>query len=104
VGPGLALSGNRLQLWRILSDPDATVSVVVHRDRLARFGGDLGAALSGPGRRIVVADRGAGTDERVGVMIVVLRSMCGRVCGGCGARNRVMRAITASTRAPGAAP
>ena len=47
----------RPKLRRILSDRDAKVIVVEHRDRLARFGVEhLEAALSAQGRRIVVAD------------------------------------------------
>jgi putative resolvase len=43
---GSGLNGNRPRLRRILSDPSATVMVVEHRDRLARFGVEhLEAAL-----------------------------------------------------------
>ena len=57
VAPGL--NGERPELRRILSDPSATVVVVEHRDRLARFGVEhLEAALSAQGRRVVVADPG----------------------------------------------
>ncbi len=56
---GSGLNGKRPKLRRILSDPDAKVIVVEHRDRLARFGVEhLEAALSAQGRRIVVADPG----------------------------------------------
>ena len=56
---GSGLNGKRPMLRRILSDPDAKVIVVEHRDRLARFGVEhLEAALSAQGRRIVVADPG----------------------------------------------
>lgn len=54
---GSGLNGKRPRLYRILSDPDARVIVVEHRDRLARFGVEhLEAALVAQGRRIVVAD------------------------------------------------
>ncbi|MGO9509565.1 MAG: IS607 family transposase, partial [Mycobacterium sp.] len=54
---GSGLNGKRPKLRRVLSDRDATVIVVQHRDRLARFGVEhLQAALSAQGRRIVVAD------------------------------------------------
>jgi putative resolvase len=50
----------------VLSDRDAKVIVVEHRDRLARFGVEhLEAALSAQGRRIVVADPGETTDDLV---------------------------------------
>jgi putative resolvase len=80
------------------------VIVVEHRDRLARFGVEhLEAALSAQGRRIVVADPGESTDDLVRDMIEVLTGMCARLYGRRGARNRAMRAVTATKREPGAA-
>jgi putative resolvase len=110
VGSGLVGSGlkrKRPKLRRILSDPDATVIVVEHRDRLARFGVEhLEAALAayGYGRRIVVADPGETADDLVPDMIEVLTGMCARLYGRRGARNRAMRALTAVKREPGQAP
>jgi putative resolvase len=87
-----------------MSDPDAKVIVVEHRDRLARFGVEhLEAALSAQGRRIVVADPGERTDDLVRDMIEVLTSMCARLYGRRGARNRAMRALTATKHGPGEA-
>lgn len=79
------------------------VVAVEDRDRLARLGVEyLGAALSAQGRRIVVADAGEATDDVVGDMVEVLTSMCGRLCGRRGARNRAMRAVTVTKVEPGA--
>ncbi len=101
---GSGLNGKRPKLRRVLSDPDAKVIVVEHRDRLARFGVEhLEAALSAQGRRIVVADPGETTDDLVRDMIEVLTSMCARLYGRRGARNRAMRALTAAKKDPGAA-
>ncbi|WP_067970537.1 IS607 family transposase [Mycolicibacter icosiumassiliensis] len=101
---GSGLNGKRPKLQRILSDPDARVIVVEHRDRLARFGVEhLEAALSAQGRRIVVADVGETTDDLVRDMIEVLTSMCARLYGRRGARNRAMRAVAATKRESGAA-
>jgi len=101
---GSGLSGRRPKLRRILSDPDARVIVVEHRDRVARFGVEhLEAALSAQSRRIVVADPGESTDDLVRDMIEVLTSMCARLYGRRGARNRAMRALTAAKRDPGEA-
>jgi putative resolvase len=87
-----------------MSDPDARVIIVEHQDRLARFGVEhLEAALAARGRRIVVADPGETTDDVVRDMIEVLTSMCARLYGRRGARNRGMRAVTATKREPGAA-
>lgn len=98
---GSGLNGKRPKLRRVLSDRDATVIVVEHRDRLARFGVEhLEAALSAQGRRIVVADPGETTDDLVRDMIEVLTSMCARLYGRRGARNRAMRAVTATKQEP----
>lgn len=71
-----------------------------HRDRLARFGvEDLEAVLGAHGRQIVVADPGEITDDLVRDMIEVLTSMCARLYGRRGARNRALRAVTAAKRA-----
>jgi putative resolvase len=100
---GSGVNGKRPKLRGILSDPDAMVIVVEHRDRLARFGVEhLEAALAAQGRRMVVAGLGQSTDDLVGEMIGVLTSMCARLYGGRGARNRAMRAVTATKREPGA--
>jgi len=94
---GSGLNGKRPKLRRILSDPSVTVIVVEHRDRLARFGVEhLEAALAAQGRRVVVADPGETTDDLVRDMIEVLTSMCARLYGRRGARNRAMRAVTAT--------
>jgi putative resolvase len=102
---GSGLDGKRPKLRRILSDPSASVVVVEHRDRLARFGVEhLEAALGAHGRRIVVADPGETADDLVRDMIEVLTSMCARLYGRRGARNRAMRAVTATRHEPGEAP
>ena len=66
---GSGQNGKRPKLRRVLSDPDAKVIVVEHRDRLARFGVEHPEAR---GRRIVVAHRGEVTDDLVRDMIEVL--------------------------------
>jgi putative resolvase len=94
---GSGLNGKRPKLRRILSDPSAWVVVVEHRDRLARFGVEhLEAALSAHGRKVVVTDRGETADDLVRDKIEVLTSMCARLYGRRGARNRAMRAVTAT--------
>lgn len=97
---GSGLNGKRPKLRRVLSDPSATVIVVEHRDRLARFGVEhLDAALAAQGRRVLVADAGETADDLVRDMIEVLTSMCARLYGRRGARNRAMRAVTAAKNA-----
>jgi putative resolvase len=96
---GSGMSGNRPGLRRILSDPSLTVIVVEHWDRLACFGVEqLESALAAAGRRVLVADLGGTADDLVADMIEVLTSMCARLYGRRGARNRAMRAITAARR------
>lgn len=95
---GSGLNGQRAKLRRILSDPSATVIVVEHRDRLARFGVEQLEAARG--RRIVVADPGETTDDLVWHVTWVLTSMCARRYGRNGARNRALRAVTAAQRDP----
>ena len=78
--------------------------VVEHRDRLARFGVEhVEAALAAQGRRIVVVDAGETTEDLVREMIEVLTSVCARLYGRRGARNRAMRAVTAAKHDPGEA-
>ncbi|MPY82300.1 MAG: IS607 family transposase [Actinophytocola sp.] len=94
---GSGLNGKRPKLRRILSEASVSVVVVEHRDRLARFGVEhLEATLAAHGRTVVVADSGETTDDLVRDMIEVLTSMCVRLCGRGGARNRAMRAVTAT--------
>ncbi|BCI84603.1 hypothetical protein MTY66_62280 (plasmid) [Mycolicibacterium sp. TY66] len=97
---GSGFNGNRPKIRRVLSDPSAKVLVVEHRDRLALFGVEhLEAALSAQGSRIVVTDDGETADDLVRDMIEVLTSMCVRLYGRRGARNRAMRAVTAAKQA-----
>src|ERR671936_1306914 len=94
---GSGLNGRRPKLARLLADPTATTIVVEHRDRLARFGVEqLQAALAAQGRRVVVADPGETTDDLVRDMVDVLTSFCARLYGRRGARNRALRAVTAT--------
>jgi putative resolvase len=72
------------------------VVVVEHRDRLARFGVELLVALAAHGRRIVIVDAGETADDLVRDMVEVLTSMCARLYGRRGARNRAIRAVTAT--------
>jgi putative resolvase len=89
----------------VLSDLDARVVVVEHRDGSARFGVDhLVAVMSVRGRRIVVADPGQRTDDLVSAaMIDVLMSMFPRLRGQYSARSRTIRAPAAANNGPGRA-
>jgi putative resolvase len=64
---------------------------------LARFGVEyLAAALAAQGRRIVAVEEAETTNDLVDDMVEVLTSFCARLYGRRGARNRAMRAVTAT--------
>ncbi|WP_028807441.1 IS607 family transposase [Streptomyces canus] len=91
---GSGLNGRRRKLHRLLSDPQAAVIVVEHRDRLARFGVEhLEAALSASGRRLVVLDPTDTVDDLVRDITEVLTSMCVRLYGRRAAKIRAARAV-----------
>lgn len=101
---GSGLNGKRRKLHRALADPSVATIVVEHRDRLARFGVEhLEAALAAQGRRVVVADPGETTDDLVQDLIEVLTSMCARLYGRRGARNRAEKALRCAQRDVGPA-
>ena len=90
---GSGLNGRRRKLSRLLADPQVTCIVIEHRDRLARFGVEhLEAALAASGRRVVVEDAET-DDDLVRDMVEVLTSMCARLYGRRGARNRAEKAL-----------
>jgi putative resolvase len=98
---GSGLNGKRTKLKRLLADPQVTVIVVEHRDRLARFGIEhLEAALSAQGRRLVKPSMSG--DDQIADKIDVLTSFCARLYGRRGARNRAMRALTCAKPPPDA--
>lgn len=95
---GSGLNGRRRKLHRLLSDPNATVIVVEHRDRLARFGVEhLEAVLSASGRRVVVLDPTGSADDLVRDITEMLTSMCARLYGRKAAKNRAARAVAVVT-------
>lgn len=93
---GSGLNGHRKKLLKLLSDSSVGTILVEHRDRLARFGVEyIEAALMSQGRSIVVADE---TEEMVDMwadFIDVVTSMCARIYGKRGARNRAKKALEA---------
>lgn len=93
---GSGLNGHRKKLVKLLSDPSVGTILVEHRDRLARFGVEyVEAALVSQGRSILVADE---TEEMADIwqdFIDVVTSMCARIYGRRGARNRAKKAVAA---------
>jgi putative resolvase len=101
---GSGLNGRRRRLHGLLSDPQAAVIVVEHRDRLARFGVEhLEAVLAASGRRLVVldpaetAETAETADDLVRDITEVLTSMCARLYGRRAAKNRAARAVAVAT-------
>lgn len=94
---GSGLNGRRRRLLKLLADPTVGTILVEHRDRLARFGVEyIEAALMSQGRSIIVTDE---TEEMADIwadFIDVVTSMCARIYGKRGARNRAKKAITAA--------
>lgn len=91
---GSGLNGRRRKLHRLLSDPQAAVIVVEHRDRLAPFGVEhLEAVLAASGRRLVVLDPTETADDLVRDITEVLTSMCARRYGRRAAKMRAARAV-----------
>lgn len=93
---GSALNGQRPKLIKLLANPDASVIIVEHRDRLARFGFEyLEAALRAQGRRLVIIDEGEVDSDLVRDMLDLLTSFCARLYGRRSARNRARKALAA---------
>ena len=102
TGIGPAVDGRRRELGRLLAGPGAQWIVVGHRGRLARFGaGHLRAALAARGRQVMILGPGELGDGLVRDVIEVLTSLCARLYGRRGARNRAGRAVGCA-RSPGA--
>jgi putative resolvase len=97
---GSGLNGHRTKLLGLRKDPEVTMIVVEHRDRLARFGVEyLEAALAAQGRRVVVAGDGEVADDLVRDMVEVLTGFCARLYGRRSARRRAAVAVEAAGRA-----
>lgn len=91
---GSGMNGSRAKVRRLLADPQVTVVVVEHRDRLGRMNTELvEAALSAQGRRLAVVDDSEVTDDLVRDMVEVLTSFCARLYGPRSARNRALKAL-----------
>lgn len=68
--------------------------IVEHRDRLARFGFEfIEAALMSQGRSIIVADETEETADIWQDFVDIVTSMCARIYGRRGARNRAKKAL-----------
>jgi predicted site-specific integrase-resolvase len=91
---GSGLNGRRPKLKKLLSDSNAKIILVEHKDRLMRFGAEyVEAALAAQGRKLVIADSLELKDDLVQDMIEVLTSFCARLYGKRSAKNRAKKAM-----------
>ena len=96
---GSGLNGHRKKLLQVLRDGSCGIILVEHSDRLSRFGVEyLSAALEAQGRRIVVAEETEQTADLWQDFTDVVTSMCARLYGQRGAKNRAARALEAAKR------
>ncbi|WP_100448503.1 IS607 family transposase [Glycomyces xiaoerkulensis] len=94
---GSGMNGGRGKLTRLLSDAEAAVIVVEHRDRLTRFGFEhLEAALSAQGRSVVVLNQAETGDDLVREVTEVLTSLYARLYGRRSAKRRAEAALRAA--------
>jgi putative resolvase len=94
---GSGMNGGRSKARRVLADPDVTVVVVEHKDRLGRMNVELvEAALSAAGRRLVVLDEGEVEEDLVRDMVQILTSFCVRLYGRRSANDRARKALEAA--------
>jgi putative resolvase len=94
---GSGLNGGRRKLMQLLADPDISMIVVEHRDRLARFGSEyIEGTMAASGRRLIIVEETETTDDLVQDMIEVMTSLCARLYGRRSAKNRAARALAAA--------
>ncbi|VUT23664.1 MAG: hypothetical protein MOIL_00097 [Candidatus Methanolliviera sp. GoM_oil] len=94
---GSGLNGNRKKLLKILATPSASIIIVEHRDRLARFGSDyIISALSSANREVQIINESECNDDLVQDMIDVLTSFCATLYGRRSAKNRAKKAMEAA--------
>jgi predicted site-specific integrase-resolvase len=95
---GSALNGKRLRFLALLRDESVTTIVVEPRDRFARFGAEyVEAALSAPGRRLLVVDPAEVDDDPVQDVTEILTSLCARLYGHRAAKQQAARLTAAVT-------
>jgi putative resolvase len=93
------MNGSRAKVRRLLADPEVTIVVVEHRDRLGRMNTELAeSALSARRRRLVVPDHGEVDDDLIRDMVEVLASFCARLYDRRSARNRALKAVGCAQR------
>jgi predicted site-specific integrase-resolvase len=96
---GSGLNVHRKKLMKVLENPSASILVVEHRDRLARFGSEyVESALTAANRKVVIVNDSEMKDDLVQDMIDVLTSFCARLYGKRAAKNKAKRAMEATQK------
>ena len=91
---GSGINSHRKGLMRLLSNSQAQIILVEHRDRLMRFGFDyIESSLAAQGRKIIAIEAQEVTDDVVRDLHEVIVSMCARLYGKRSAKNRAKKAI-----------
>jgi len=76
------LNDNRPKLNRLLSNPNVTIIIVEHKDRLTRFGFNyINLLMESQERQIIVINESDTKNELVDDFIAVITSMCARIYG-----------------------
>jgi predicted site-specific integrase-resolvase len=91
---GSGLNGHRQKIMKLLADPQCTVIIVEHRDRLMRFDSEyVESALAAQSRKLIVIDPSELNNDLVEDMIVVLTWFCAQLYGKRSAKNKAKKAL-----------
>ncbi len=91
---GSGLNGHRPKLLKLLADPNVSIIIVEHRDRLMRLGSEyVESTLRAQGRQLIVAEQSEMKDDLVEDMIEMLTSFCVRLYGRRSAANKAKKAV-----------
>lgn len=92
---GSGLNDSRTKLLRLLSDPEVSVIIVEHKDRLTRHGFALiNSVLKSSGRSLMVVKENELEDDLVSDVLAVMTSYSARIHGRRSAENRARKAIS----------
>lgn len=90
---GSGLNDNRKKLLKLLSDINVNI-IVEHKDRLSRFGFNMiETLLKSNNRKIIVINNSEIKEDLVQDFIDVATSMCAKIYGRRGAKNRAIKAL-----------
>lgn len=94
---GSGMNPGRKKINKILSDQTITTIIVENRDRLARMNTELvESALQAQGRNIIYLNDNETGDDMVQDIVDFMTSVCARMYGKRGAKNRAEKALKAA--------